>query len=100
MSGAGWAQTTQMSGQQSVPAQQPAPASGQAGAYSLQVKSQLVVLDVVVTNKKGAAVGGLTRDDFKVYENKVPQEIVSFEPAARPGAVTAAPVAIHSTEEL
>ena len=33
---------------------QPAPANGQAGAYSLQVKSQLVILDAVVTDKKGA----------------------------------------------
>jgi VWFA-related protein len=67
----------------------------------LQVNSQIVVLDVVVNNKKGDPVPNLTRDDFKVYENKVPQTILSFEPAARPGIPTAsAPIAIDSTAEL
>lgn len=76
--------------------------TGQAGAYSLQVKSQLVVLDVVVTNKKGQAVGNLTRDSFKVYENKVQQPILTFEAATRPapGFGAGAPIAIHSTEDL
>jgi hypothetical protein len=56
-------------------AQQPpvAQQSQQPGSYSLQVNSQIVVLDVVVNNKKGEPVPNLTRDDFKVYENKVPQ---------------------------
>jgi len=90
-------------------AQQPAPVQpaeqGQAGTYSLQIKSQLVVLDVVVTDKKGKAVGNLTRDSFKVYENNVPQTIQSFEAASNTAiasvtAGTGAPVAIHSTAEL
>ena len=90
-------------------AQQPAPVQpaeqGQAGTYSLQIKSQLVVLDVVVTDKKGKAVGNLTRDSFKVYENNVAQTIQTFEPASNTAiasvtAGTGAPVAIHSTAEL
>jgi VWFA-related protein len=65
--------------------------------YSLRVKSQLVILDVVVTDKKGAPVAALTRNDFNVFENKVQQQIVSLEEAhdAGPGGV-----AIHSTAEL
>jgi VWFA-related protein len=78
-------------------AQQPIATNRQAGPYSLQLNSQLVVLDVVVTDKKGAPVMGLTRDDFHIYENKVPQQIVSFEPASNAGSPGAG---IHSTVDL
>ncbi len=78
-----------------------AAAGGQAGPYSLQVKSDLVVLDVVVTDRKGAPVMGLGRDDFNVYENRVPQTIVSFEaPATRESGKPADYSAIHSSAEL
>jgi hypothetical protein len=56
-----------------------------------------VILDVVVTDKKGAPVAGLTRDDFNVFENQVPQPIVSLEEARGTGP---AAIAIHSTAEL
>jgi VWFA-related protein len=82
---------------QQTPTIQTAP---QPGAYSLRVKSQIVVLDVVVNNKKGEPVSNLTRDDFKIYENKVPQTILSFEPAIKPAANAAAPIAITSTADL
>lgn len=51
----------------------------------------------MVTDKKGAPVAGLTRDDFNVFENQVPQPIVSLEEARSTGP---AAVAIHSTAEL
>lgn len=35
-------------------------------------------LDVVVTDKKGAPVSGLTKEDFVVQENGVPQTITNF----------------------
>jgi VWFA-related protein len=40
------------------------------------------VLDVVVTDKHGNLVRreDLTKDDFTIYESKVPQKILSFEP--------------------
>jgi VWFA-related protein len=76
----------------------PAPQSArQDGPYSLQVQSQLVILDVVVTDKKGTPVAGLTRDDFNIFENKVRQQIVSLEEARGAGQ---GGVAIHSTAEL
>ncbi len=79
----------------------PAKIDGQSAPYSLRVKSDLVVLDVVVTDKKGAPVTGLTRDDFRVYENKVPQTIAAFEaPAARLAVQPASYAAIHSTSDL
>ena len=73
------------------PAQQaPAPASdvqqiaGQPG-YHITVTKQVVVLDVVVTDKHGVLQHrlDLTKDDFKIYENNVPQTILSFDPPAK-----------------
>jgi VWFA-related protein len=46
---------------------------------TLTVQSQLVVLDVVVTDKAGHLVTNLTKDDFAVSENGVPQDIQNFE---------------------
>jgi len=43
-----------------------------------QVESNLVVVDVTVRDRKGNLVGDLTRNDFKIYEDNVPQEIVTF----------------------
>jgi VWFA-related protein len=88
-------------GQQASPAKPGVQPSQQPGAYSLEVKSQIVVLDVVVNNKKGEPVPNLTRDDFKVYENRVPQTVLSFEPATKPASqASSAPMVIHSTAEL
>ncbi len=41
-----------------------------------------MVLDVVATDQHGKPVEGLTRDDFRVFEDKRPQTIRSFESAA------------------
>jgi len=50
---------------------------------TLQVQSQLVVLDVVVTDKSGKVITNLTQDDFEVMENGIPQSIRDFEPPRR-----------------
>jgi VWFA-related protein len=57
------------------------PQASQSAAVDgvIQVSSQMVILDVVVTNRQNRSVAGLTQDDFTVYEDKVPQKIVSFE---------------------
>jgi len=39
----------------------------------------LVVVDVVVRDKSGAAVRGLTANDFEIREDNKPQQIVSFD---------------------
>ena len=46
-------------------------------------------MDVVVTDKKGHPVPGLTRDDLVVTEDGVPQKIVSFDAVALPDAPSA-----------
>jgi VWFA-related protein len=51
-----------------------------SGTPTFKVESALVFLDVTVLDKKGhPVVSGLTKDDFTITEDKVPQKIVSFE---------------------
>jgi len=47
---------------------------------TLKVSAQLVVLDVVVTDKTGEPVDGLTTRDFQVFESGSMQRIRSVEP--------------------
>jgi VWFA-related protein len=51
----------------------------QANIPTLKVTARLVVLDVVVTDKAGNLVPGLSAKDFTIYEDKTPQKIRSFE---------------------
>lgn len=64
----------------------------QAPSPSFRVNARLVVLDLVVTDKAGAPVEGLTAGDFKVWEQGQPQRIRSFEPPAA-HALPSAPAA-------
>ena len=68
-----------------------APSSTPA-APTLKVTTHLVVLNVVVTDKKGRPVTNLSKEDFKVFENEQVQEIATFEPAAQPAAIEEAQV--------
>ena len=45
------------------------------GAYTISVKSQLVVETVVVKDKKGNPIDGLTAKDFSITEDGEPQKI-------------------------
>jgi VWFA-related protein len=70
-------------------AQQPSPADASPGATTetLHTSTQLVVVDVVVEDRKGQPVHGLSRDSFRVFEQKKPQTMQDFEehqPAAAP----------------
>jgi VWFA-related protein len=47
-----------------------------------------ISLDVTVSSKNDASVGGLTANDFKVLDNKGPQTITSFREVDGPGAMT------------
>src|ERR1700755_2572370 len=46
---------------------------------TLTVNARLVVLDVVVTDKKGVPVTDLKREDFQITEDCKPQVLKSFE---------------------
>src|SRR5271163_2444322 len=49
------------------------------GVLTFRAGTHLVVLDVVVTDKKGHPVAGLTKDDFQLLEDGRPQTVKFFE---------------------
>jgi VWFA-related protein len=60
------------------------------------VEVHVVNVDVVVTDRQGNRIHGLTRDDFEIYEDKRPQTITNFYEAredapAGPATAAAAP---------
>jgi VWFA-related protein len=79
-----------------------APASGGAqvmmppGAPVIKVQAPSVVVDVIVTDRKGRSVLGLTAADFALYENNHPQKIVTFVPPIT--AATGAPAVEAKSE--
>ncbi len=64
-------------------AQQQAPGqstSGTSGTFTMKVRSDIVLTNVVVRDKKtGAVVKGLKAEDFTVLENGKPQKVASFD---------------------
>lgn len=68
-------------------------------AYTMSVTTKLVIETVVVKDKKGDPIDGLTKNDFTVTENGIPQTISFFEhqqlaqqpataPLSQPGQIT------------
>jgi VWFA-related protein len=47
--------------------------------YVLQANSRVVLTDVTVADKQGNPVHGLKASDFRIFDNKKPQDIASFE---------------------
>jgi VWFA-related protein len=68
-----------LTGEISALAQSPSATPGSPPAPTLHVYSRLVLMDVTVTDSKGAPVHGLTRSDFHVFDNNRPQKVSSFE---------------------
>jgi VWFA-related protein len=80
------------------PAPAPSPAQPVNSNYTLRVNARLVMLDMVVVDKKGAIVKDLKREDFNVEEAGEPQTILNFEEA---GAHTpSSEITINSTADL
>jgi len=52
--------------------------------YSIRVDVPLVNLDVTVVTKNGQFIPGLKRDNFRVYEDGVPQKITNFNQQEAP----------------
>src|SRR2546423_6240723 len=52
---------------------------------TFSTNANLVVLDAVVKDRNGKPVTNLTKDDFTVLEDGVPQTIASFESASSKG---------------
>ncbi len=90
--GAGHAGAAQQIGTNATP--------GQNGAYTLTVKSQLVVEAVVVKDKKGNFISGLTAKDFTVTEDGAPQTIRFCEHQELPLTADPLPVTPQDQEEI
>ena len=56
-------------------------------ADKVVVGTNLVTLNVIVTDSKGRYVKGLSRDQFDIYDNKVKQQIAHFSTDASPVSI-------------
>ena len=54
------------------------PQTGPDGAYTLQLNADMVMLSATVLDRHNAPVSGLSKDDFRIYEGGVLQEIKNF----------------------
>ena len=55
------------------------PKLGSSGAYTLHVDAEEVVLNCTVLDNKGELVNDLTKSDFKVFEDKTLQKVISLQ---------------------
>src|SRR6185295_4211358 len=69
----------------------PQAGKSQEAPATFPAQVEQVTVDVVVTDKKGSPVPGLKKEDLEVYENGVPQTIVSFDAIEVPAAPAAKP---------
>ncbi|MDE1163152.1 MAG: VWA domain-containing protein [Acidobacteriaceae bacterium] len=83
---------------QAAPDQQPVGDASQG--YRLKTTTRLVVLDVVVLDKKGNPVKGLDKSQFTVLEDKKPQTIRNFELHEPTPADQKPKVIVKSTADL
>lgn len=64
-------------------AKKPPPAavtpSGEEPEFKIRSDVELVLLDVSVKDSQGGFVSGLKKEDFKIFDGKVPQEISIFQ---------------------
>jgi VWFA-related protein len=67
-------------------------AASDVPAITIRSSTRLVVVDVVVTDKKGQAIPGLKADDFTVEENGKKQKISIFVPPGVSGGLAPTPV--------
>src|SRR5258708_11563581 len=79
------------------PKQQPKATDQAPAPYVEKLDVRVINVDVIVTDRKGNRVTGLTKDDFEIYQNGIPKPISNFyevitekKPAPAP-AVAGAP---------
>ena len=66
---------------------QEVPPSAESADFTISADVELVVLDVSVKDAKGGYASGLSKDDFKVFDNGKLQPIKHFSPADLPVTV-------------
>jgi Ca-activated chloride channel homolog len=67
-----------------VPGPVPKPPESTGGGIKINVKVNMVQVDAVVRDLSGNVVSNLGKEDFKVYDNNMPQELASFSHDERP----------------
>src|SRR5580692_7875198 len=67
---------------------------------TLSVRSQIVIETVVVKDKKGNTIDGLTAKDFTVTEDGVPQTIRFCEPQSMPSTLSDVPLTRSGPEDI
>ena len=76
--------------QEAQPAQAPAPAANQQTlAPVIKTESRLVLVDAVVTDKKGNYIHDLAQGDFRVFEDNKEQGVASFSSGTDAAAIQA-----------
>lgn len=68
-------------------APQPADSSTQApedSPYKFKVDATLVNVNVMVTDEDGVVLGALKKENFRVLDNGVPQQVLDFSPTTAP----------------
>jgi VWFA-related protein len=73
---------------------------GESGTFTVTVKSQLVVETVVVKDKQGKLILGLTAQDFAITEDGAPQKITFCEHQDLAANALPLPVAPPGSEQL
>jgi Ca-activated chloride channel homolog len=66
---------------------QPSAASASNAPAAIQVRTQVVPVTCVVSTADGTPVPGLRREDFRVYENGLSQQITYFDASTQPASV-------------
>jgi len=75
-------------------------APGQNDTPTLSVRSQIVIETVVVKDKKGNTIDGLTAKDFTLTEDGVPQTIRFCEPQSLPSTLSDVPLKPTGPEDI
>jgi VWFA-related protein len=63
-------------------ADHPGPSATDGPSY--KIDATLVNVDVLVTDEDGRVLSGLTRDNFRVFDNGAPRQILDFSPTTTP----------------
>jgi VWFA-related protein len=66
------------------PAQTPAAQKPEQSGLSIAVEVPVVTMDVVATTTHGDILGSLKRENFRVFEDGVPQTVTNFGPTEAP----------------
>src|SRR5215471_3115662 len=66
------------------PSNAPQQPQSQSGGVSISVEVPVVTVEVAATTSNGDIITGLKRENFRIYEDGVPQQITNFGPSDTP----------------